>query len=105
MQGIEEDFDQCVGIVALEFIFTVFPAAIFSNVRTAFRVVKEEVGGTAEVLLAMCVIALAPVVDGRVTYGAKGCLVAVKHKFVVVEDALKVVQVLCEPFFVHEGAH
>ena len=41
VQGIEEDFDQRVGIVALEFIFTAFPAAIFSNVRAAFRVVKE----------------------------------------------------------------
>ena len=56
-------------------------------------------------MLAMRVIALAPVVNGRVINGAKGCLVAVKHKFVVVEHALKVVQVLGEAFFIHEGAH
>jgi len=42
-------------------------------------------------LLAMRVIALAPVVNRRVTNRAEGRLVAVKHEFVVVQDALKVI--------------
>lgn len=78
-----------------------FPAAVLADMRTAFRVVEEEVGRTAEVLLSMRIVALAPVVNGGVANWAEGCLVAVEHKLVIVQHALQMVQVLRESVLVH----
>ena len=50
----------------MKLVFAILPAAILANVRASLRIVEEEVGWPPEVLLPMCVVALGPVVDGRV---------------------------------------
>lgn len=105
MERVEENFNEGVGIVALELVLTAFPAAVVADVWTAFGVVKELVGRAAEVLLAVGVVALAPVVDGRVADGAERRLVAVEHELVVAKHALQVFEVVSEAVLVHEGAH
>lgn len=70
-------------VVTLELILTGFPATIISNVRASLWVVEEEVGRAAEVLLTMSIVALAPVMDGRVTDGAESSLVGIQHELMV----------------------
>lgn len=80
-----------MGVVTLKFILTGLPAAIIPNVRATLRVVEEEVGRAAEVLLPMGIVAFAPVVDGGVADGAERRLVSVQHELMVAEDTLQVV--------------
>lgn len=105
MQGVKEDLHERVGVVALQLILTRIPTSILAYMRTALRIVEKLVGRPAEILLAMCVIAFAPIVNGRVAYRAEGCLVAVEHELVVAEDALQIVQVVCEALLAHESPH
>ena len=63
VQGIEEDLDESVRVLTLQLVLARLPTAVLAYVRTALRVVEELVGWPAEVLLAMRVVALAPIVD------------------------------------------
>lgn len=71
-------------IIALQLELATFPTAILADVGTAFWVIEEEIGWSTEVLLAMRIVALAPVVNRGVTNWAEGCLVAVEHELVIV---------------------
>ena len=70
-------------VFTLQLILAGIPGAIISDLGTALRIVKVEVRWSAEVLLPVCVVALAPIVDGRVTDRTEGCLVAIEHEFVI----------------------
>ena len=94
-----------MGVVAMQFVLAGFPAAVVADVRAAFWIVEELVGRAPEVLLAVCVVALRPVVDSGVANWAERGLVAVKHEFVVGEHTLKVFQVVSEALFTHQSAH
>ena len=50
----------------------------------------------------MSVVALAPVMDGRVTNRAERGFVAVEHELMVAHLALELVEVLREAFFIHQ---
>jgi hypothetical protein len=71
MQWVEQNLNESVCVVTLEFVFATFPTSIFANVGTALRIVKEKVGRSSKVLLAMCIVALTPVVNRGVAYGAE----------------------------------
>ena len=105
VEWVKEDFDERMCVVAVQFGLARLPAAVVTNVRAPLRVVEEKVGRAAEVLLAMCVVALAPVVDRRVTDGAERCFITVEHEFVVAEHALQVFKVRGEALFGHERPH
>ena len=83
VQWVVQDLDQSVRVFTLQLILAGIPGAIISDLGTALRVVKVEVRWSAEVLLPVCVVALAPIVDGRVTDRTEGCLVAIEHEFVI----------------------
>lgn len=91
MKGVEEDLHECVGVVALQLVLTRVPTAILADVRTTLRIIEKLIGRSAEILLAMCVIAFAPIMDRRVAYGTERRLVAVEHELVVGQDALQIV--------------
>ena len=63
VQGIEEDLDESVRVLTLQLVLARLPTAVLAYVRTALRVVEELIGWRAEVLLAMRIVALAPIVD------------------------------------------
>ena len=63
IEWIIQNFDKGVGIVTVKFILARLPASIFGDSRTALRVVEKKIGRTAEILLAMRIVALAPIVD------------------------------------------
>ena len=63
VQRVKQDLNKCVRVLALQLILASLPTAVLTYVRTALGVVEELVGWPAEVLLAMRVVALAPVVD------------------------------------------
>ena len=72
----------------MELVLARLPAPVVADVRTALRIVEKEVGRPPEVLLAMRIVALRPVVDGRVADRAERCLVAIQHELMVGELAL-----------------
>jgi len=92
-------------IVAIELGLTVFPTAILADMRTTLRIVEEKVGRPTEVLLPMCVVTLAPVVDGRVTNRTEGRLITVEHELMVRKNPLQVLQIMSKSLFAHESAH
>ena len=83
VKRVEKDLNKGVGVVTLQFIFAGLPTAVLSDVGTALRIIEELIGWSSKVLLSVCVVAVRPVVDGRITNRAEGSLVAVKHEFVV----------------------
>ena len=89
----------------MQLVLTCLPTAVFAYVGTPFRIVEEQIGRAAEVLLTMRVVALAPVVNGRVVYWAERCFVAVKHELVGTQKAFKIVQIQSEAFFTHQRTY
>lgn len=58
VQRVKQYFDERVSIVTVKLVLTTLPTTVLANVRAALRVVKEQIGWPAEVLLPMCVVAL-----------------------------------------------
>ena len=77
-----------MGVFTIELVLAGLPATIFADVRTALRVVEEEVWRATEVLLTMCIVALAPVVNCRVVNWAERCLVGIQHELVIAKNML-----------------
>jgi len=61
----------------VQLVLASLPTAVIADVRTPLRIVEEEIGRPPEVLLTMSVVALRPVVDGRVADRAERSLVAI----------------------------
>jgi len=79
-----------VSIVAIQLRLTVLPTAVFTDMWAPLGVIEEEIGWSAEVLLSVGVIALAPVMDCRVTNWTEGRLVTVKHELMIRKNPLQV---------------
>jgi len=104
VEWVEEGLDECVGIVTLQLVLAGLPRAIIPDIGTPLWVVEEEIGRSPEILLAMGVVALGPVVDRRVADRAERRFVAVEHELVVGQHSFQVLQVVCEAVFIHEGS-
>ena len=53
----------------------------------------------------MSIVALAPVMNGRVANRTKRRLVGIQHELMIAEDMLQIIEVLRESLFVHERSH
>lgn len=63
IEWIVQNFNKGVRIVAVEFVLARLPAAVVGDPWTALWIVKEQIGRPSEVLLAMRIVTLAPIVD------------------------------------------
>ena len=74
-------------VVALEFVLTGLPGAVLGYARTSLWVVEEQMWRSAEVLLPMSIVALAPVVNCGVAYWTEASFVAVEHELMICEHS------------------
>ena len=63
VEWVKEDLDERMCVVAVQFRLARLPAAVVANVWAPLRVVEEKVGRATKVLLSMCVVAFAPVMN------------------------------------------
>ena len=91
-------------ILALEVIFALLPASIVVDLWTSLWVVEVAVGRSAEVLLAMRVIAFTPLVF-LVDAGAKRSLVAVEHELLQRHLSVQLVQIKGKSSVLHQVPH
>ena len=78
-----------MGVLTVQLVLAVLPATILRDIGTLLRIVEKLVGWPSEVLLAVGVVALAPVVDRRVVDRAKGTLEAIEHELLRTEHFLQ----------------
>lgn len=57
VQWVEQNLDECVCVVAVQFVLAVLPVTVVADLWAALRVVEEQVRRPTEVLLAMRIIA------------------------------------------------
>jgi hypothetical protein len=93
-----------VGVLAVQVFRTLVPVAIVLYESALVEVVHVEVGWSAEVLLAVGVVALRPLVL-LVDEWAETRFVGINHELVQIHGLLVVVQVLREPFVGHQISH
>jgi hypothetical protein len=93
-----------VGVLAVQVLRTVLPTAIVVHVGALVEVVEVEVGRTAEVLLAVGIVALRPLVL-FIDVGAEAGFVGVDHELTQIHVFLVQSQVPREPLVAHQVLH
>lgn len=104
VQWAEELLHESVRELAVKVVWTLLPAAVVLHVRAALQIVKVEMRRPPEVLLAVRVVALGPLML-FVDVGAEAGLVRVDHELLETHGFLVLVQVHCELPLRHQIAN
>lgn len=93
-----------MGVLTLKVVFALLPASVVVDFRAPLWIVEVAVGRSSEVLLAMRVVALTPLVF-LVDAGAKRGLVAVEHELLQRHLSVQLVQIKGESTVLHQVPH